>query len=191
MSNENFLVILTKKGKTWVDVTSLTIPKIILESFSDTPDDIDKQKHLRHFARISYSIAKDRSKITAHSSISWYEWRNTGRSSNHPHDKSDKAGYETLKPLKYDTIQFIWNPEEKRFIAEKRIERVERCIFDCKANGRQQNLPAALPAVPWLLGCSALRAEDAFVAQAGRLFCAPQAGASGTFGDANRLYRLN
>ncbi len=26
---------------------------------------------------------------------------------------------------------------------------------------RQQNLPAALPAVPWLLGCSALRAEDA------------------------------
>ena len=48
----------------------------------------------------------------------------------------------------------------------------------------QQNLPAALPAVPWLLGCSALRAKDAFVAQAGRLFCAPQAGASGTFGDA-------
>ncbi len=55
----------------------------------------------------------------------------------------------------------------------------------------EQNLPAALPAVPWLLGCSALRAEDAFVAQAGRLFCAPQAGAPGTFGDANRLYRLN
>ena len=53
----------------------------------------------------------------------------------------------------------------------------------------QQNLPAALAAVPWLLACSALRAKDAFVAQAGRLFCAPQAGASGTFGDANRLYR--
>ena len=27
--------------------------------------------------------------------------------------------------------------------------------------GVQQNLPAALPAVPWLLGCSALRARDA------------------------------
>jgi len=54
----------------------------------------------------------------------------------------------------------------------------------------QQNLPAALAAVPWLLACSALRAKDAFVAQAGRLFCAPQAGASGTFGDANRLYSL-
>jgi hypothetical protein len=54
----------------------------------------------------------------------------------------------------------------------------------------KQNLPAALAAVPWLLACSALRAKDAFVAQAGRLFCAPQAGASGTFGDANWLYRL-
>jgi len=28
-------------------------------------------------------------------------------------------------------------------------------------NGAQQNLRAALPAVPWLLGCSALRAKDA------------------------------
>ena len=28
-------------------------------------------------------------------------------------------------------------------------------------NGRQQNSPAAPPAVPWLLGCSALRAKDA------------------------------
>ena len=27
--------------------------------------------------------------------------------------------------------------------------------------GRQQNLPAALAAVPWLLACSALRARDA------------------------------
>ena len=60
-----------------------------------------------------------------------------------------------------------------------------------KINGAQQNLPAALAAVPWLLACSALRATDAFVAQAGRLFCAPQAGASGTFGDAKWLYRLN
>ena len=59
-----------------------------------------------------------------------------------------------------------------------------------KRNSAQQNLPAALAAVPWLLACSALRAKDAFVAQTGRLFGAPQAGASGTFGDANRLYRL-
>jgi len=44
--------------------------------------------------------------------------------------------------------------------------------------------------VPLLLGCSALRAKDAFVAQAGCLFCAPQAGASGTFGDAKWLYNL-
>ena len=51
-------------------------------------------------------------------------------------------------------------------------------------HGAQQNLPAALPAVQWLLGCSALRAKDALVAQAGGLFCAPRAGASGTFGDA-------
>jgi hypothetical protein len=36
--------------------------------------------------------------------------------------------------------------------------------------------------------CSALRAEDAFVAQTGRLFGAPQAGATGTFGDAKWLY---
>ena len=57
-------------------------------------------------------------------------------------------------------------------------------------NCGQQNLPAALAAVLWLRACSALRAQDAFVAQAGRLFCAPQAGASGTFGDANRLYSL-
>ena len=57
--------------------------------------------------------------------------------------------------------------------------------------GTQQNLPAALAAVQWLLACSALRAKNAFVAQAGRLFCAPQAGASGTFGDAKWLYRLN
>jgi len=28
-------------------------------------------------------------------------------------------------------------------------------------NGREQDLRAALPAVPWLLGCSALRAKDA------------------------------
>ena len=56
--------------------------------------------------------------------------------------------------------------------------------------GAQQNLPAALPAVPWLLGCSALRAKDAFVAQTGRLFGAPQADASGTFGDAIWLYNL-
>ena len=55
----------------------------------------------------------------------------------------------------------------------------------------QQNLPAALAAVPWLLACSALRAQDPFVAQTGRLFCAPQGGASGTFGDAGRLYNLN
>ena len=58
------------------------------------------------------------------------------------------------------------------------------------ANCRQQNLPAALAAVPWLLACSALRAKDAFVAQTGRLFGAPQAGASGTFGDAKWLYNL-
>ena len=54
---------------------------------------------------------------------------------------------------------------------------------------REQNLPAALAAVPWLLACSALRAKDAFVAQTGRLFGAPQAGAAGTFGDAKWLYR--
>ena len=56
--------------------------------------------------------------------------------------------------------------------------------------GRQQNLPAALAAVPLLLACSALRAKDAFVAQTGRLFGAPQAGAPGTFGDAKWLYNL-
>ena len=59
------------------------------------------------------------------------------------------------------------------------------------ANFAQQNLPAALPAVPLLLGCSALRAKDAFVAQAGRLFCAPQAGAPGTCASRKSCKRVN
>lgn len=53
--------------------------------------------------------------------------------------------------------------------------------FNPILHGRQQNLPAA---VPWRLGCPALRSEGAFVGLTGRELGAPQAGASGTFGDA-------
>ncbi len=47
-------------------------------------------------------------------------------------------------------------------------------------NGRQQNSPAALPAVPWLLGCSALRAEDRYARPSGSLVKPGSRGAPGT-----------